>query len=142
MNPMINLSHLQFFCDAVAYGSISEAAKKNFVTQSAISQAIKKLETIFQTKLIFQNRHKLQLTDEGQILYSHSSKIFMAMKDTFEEIHRCQNKLGGFFKFIMTKSLSMSFFAPLYRTLRNDLPDITFKFRMGGLTLSVMRLKG
>jgi LysR family transcriptional regulator, carnitine catabolism transcriptional activator len=46
MNPLINLMHLKFFCDAVTFSSISEAAKRNYVTQSAVSQAIAKLEQI------------------------------------------------------------------------------------------------
>ena len=47
MNPAINLIHLKFFCDAVVYESITEAAKMNYISQSAVSQAITKLESIF-----------------------------------------------------------------------------------------------
>ena len=41
-----NVNHLKFFFDAASLGSVSKAAKKNYVSQSAISQGIKNLENV------------------------------------------------------------------------------------------------
>lgn len=43
----LNLTYLKYFFDAVELGSLTASAKANFVTQSAISQGIIKLEYYF-----------------------------------------------------------------------------------------------
>ena len=141
MNPAINLIHLKFFCDAVTYESISEAAKMNYISQSALSQAISKLETIFGVDLIFHNRQKLQVTDEGKIVFEQARAIFRTVNETFEKVNQTKDQISGNLKFVTTKSLGMSFIAPSYKLIRQNLPDLNFKFRMGGLNLIRTALK-
>ena len=141
MNPGINLIHLKFFCDAVVYESISEAAKMNYISQSAVSQAITKLESIFGTQLLFYNRHKLQLTEEGKVVFDQSRVIFKAISETFEKVNQSKEEITGHLKFVTTKSLGMSFIAPSYMAIRQNLPFLNFKFRMGGMNLIRTALK-
>lgn len=135
MHPMINLTHLKFFCDAVVYQSISEAAKMNYITQSAVSQAITKLETIFGVQLFFHNRQKLQLTDEGQIVFEQARAIFRAVQDTFQKVNQTKDQITGCVKFVTSKSLGMSFIASAYKSIKENFPLLDFKFRMGGKNL-------
>lgn len=141
MNPAINLIHLKFFCDAVVYESISEAAKMNYISQSAVSQAIAKLESIFGVQLTFQNRRKLQITDEGRIVFEQALSIFKAVQNTFQMVNQTKNEIEGFLRFVTTKSLGMSFIAPTYKKLRQNLPNVDFKFRMEGLNAIRTALK-
>ena len=141
MNPVINLLHLKFFCDAVMYESISEAAKMNYISQSAVSQAITKLETIFGVQLMFHNRQKLQVTDEGKVVFEQARVIFRNVQDTFEKVNLTKEEITGTLKFVTTKSLGMSFIAPSYKLIRQNLPSLNFKFRMGGLNLIRTALK-
>ena len=48
--PPINLIYLKYFCDAVRLKSISQAAKANFVTQSAVSPSNHKTRTLLQKR--------------------------------------------------------------------------------------------
>lgn len=141
MNPAINLIHLKFFCDAVVYESITEAAKMNYISQSAVSQAITKLETIFGVELVFHNQQKLQVTDEGKIVFEQAREIFKTVQDTFVKVNQTQEKISGTVKFVTTKSLGMSFLAPSYKSIRQNIPSINIKFRMGGLNLIRTALK-
>jgi DNA-binding transcriptional LysR family regulator len=61
----ISLTHLLYFRDAANLGSVAAAARKNFVTPSAVSQAIKNLESTFSVKLLGHNKRTFVLTDEG-----------------------------------------------------------------------------
>jgi LysR family transcriptional regulator, carnitine catabolism transcriptional activator len=133
MNPAINLMHLKFFCDAVEYESIAEAAKMNFISASAVSQAISKLEIIFDAQLIFHNRQKLQATDEGEIVFKRASIIFRNVQDIFKEVNQARKEVTGNVKFVTIKSLGMSFIAPLYKQIKENIPQINFKFEMGGV---------
>lgn len=141
MNETINLIHLKFFCDAVLYESISEASKKNYVSQSAVSQAITKLETVFGAQLVFLNRQKLQMTDEGKIVFEQAKNIFSAVKTTFDKVNETKEQLTGTLRFVTTKSLGMSHVAPWYREFKSRYPKVDFVFRMGGLNIIRTALK-
>lgn len=135
MQPLINLLHLKFFCDAIVYKSISETAKMNYISQSAVSQAIAKLESIFGVELISYSRQKLQTTNEGQIVFEQASKIFKTIQETFDKVNQTKGEITGSIKFVTTKSLGMSFIAPSYNQIKQNLPYLNFSFRMGGLNL-------
>lgn len=132
MNNFINLAHLKFFCDAVTYNSVSEAAKMNFITQPAISQAIHKLESIFNVPLLIHNKQKLSVTEHGQIVFDQANLIFKTIRETFDKVNYTQDKITGTLKFVTTKSLGMSFFAPTYKNVTRNLPHLDLKIDMGG----------
>ena len=48
----MQLESLKMFCDVVETGSFSRAAQLNHVTQSAVSQQIRALETRYEQKLL------------------------------------------------------------------------------------------
>lgn len=133
MKPLINLVHLKFFCDSVACNSITEAAKNNFVSQSTISQAIAKLEKILETDLIAYPRQKFQLTSEGQILFEQARHIFKTVNDIHEKIKLNKQSIEGKLKFACTNSLGMSFIAPSYERMRENVPQVEMNIRLGNL---------
>ena len=51
--------------------SFSEASKKLFISQSAVSQSIKVLEKKLDRRLFTRSTKKVQLTPEGEILLKH-----------------------------------------------------------------------
>ena len=133
MNPLINLLHLKFFCDAVTYNSISESAKMNFVTQSAVSQAISKLEIVLGTQIVVHSRQKFQVTEAGNIVYEQARQIFKSVQDTYDKINENKNTISGLVKFVSTNSLGMSFLAQYFIKMRDTLPQVDWNFRLGGL---------
>lgn len=64
MTPGLNLNNLRYFYDAAEAEGISEAARRNFVTQSAVSQGIQKLEMALGISLITHQRNCFKLTAE------------------------------------------------------------------------------
>ncbi|WP_226996159.1 LysR family transcriptional regulator [Candidatus Protochlamydia sp. W-9] len=56
--------------------SISKTAKENFVSQSAISQAIHKLEITLGKHLISHEKNRFQLTIVGLLLLDNCKQIF------------------------------------------------------------------
>ena len=64
----MKLTQLEYFCTAVECQSITAAAKKLYVTQPAISGAIRELEKEFSVSLFSHARNKMTLTDEGRAL--------------------------------------------------------------------------
>ena len=59
-----------FYYEATSL-SFSEASKKLFISQSAVSQSIKVLEKKLDRRLFTRSTKKVQLTPEGEILLKH-----------------------------------------------------------------------
>lgn len=74
----MQIEALKLFCDAVAYNSFSRCARENGLTQSAVSQAIHKLEENLGTVLIDRSRRPWQLTRSGRICHEHCREVLDA----------------------------------------------------------------
>jgi DNA-binding transcriptional LysR family regulator len=65
---MINLSWLKTFCVLVEVGHFTQTAEKLFMTQSGVSQHIKKLEQQLDTALLIREGKRFSLTEAGKKL--------------------------------------------------------------------------
>lgn len=67
--------HLYYFVKAVDRHSLTTAASELFISQQALSTAIKNLEKEFHTQLLIRHRRGVSLTEEGQFFYDTAKKI-------------------------------------------------------------------
>jgi len=67
----IDLELHRIFREVAKTGSITKAAEKLFVSQSAVSQAVKQLENRIGGKLFNRSVRGVSLTVEGKVLFSH-----------------------------------------------------------------------
>ncbi len=65
----INLELYKFFCLIAEYNSFSEASKKLYISQPAITQKIHELEKGLDEKLFIRTVSGIELTNEGKALY-------------------------------------------------------------------------
>ena len=73
---MLNLSRLRVLCEVVSRGSFSGAAEALSYTQSAVSQAIARLEAETGTELVVRDRRGVRPTAAGATLVEHAETIF------------------------------------------------------------------
>lgn len=83
----MNIETLKMFKDLIDSQSFTKAAELNFVTQSAISQHMKRLEIIFKTKLFIKKNDKLELTKTGRVVYNYSSEIVSKYNEMMETVN-------------------------------------------------------
>lgn len=88
-----NLSMYHIFNTVAAAGSISHAAKDLYISQPAISKAIKRLEDNLNVTLFRRTSKGVQLTDEGKLLYEFTKSAFDTLIQGEENIKRI-NELG------------------------------------------------
>lgn len=67
----INFEAYKVFCCVAKYKNITKASHELFVSQPAITQTIKKLESQTGYKLFYRTKQGVELTDNGQILYDY-----------------------------------------------------------------------
>lgn len=70
-----NLMPLKYFIDVVQTHGFSSAAKRNFVSETAVSAAISKLERDLGHKLLIRSANHLSLTPVGKIFYERAVDI-------------------------------------------------------------------
>lgn len=70
-----------YFFKVLEAGSISEAARQLYISQSALSQYILTLEHQLGAKLFYRNTNPISLTYEGELYYQTAIKIIQAEKD-------------------------------------------------------------
>lgn len=78
------IQQLRGFYNVVQHGSISAAAKKMNLTQSAVSQQINSLERDVNVNLLDRTSKGIKLTKEGKIFYSQSVHFIQGINDLFE----------------------------------------------------------
>lgn len=81
MEPQTTLSHYQIFNKVAETGNISCAAKELFISQPAISKAVKKLEAELNTTLFSRSSRGVRLTEEGKLLYEYTREAFRALSE-------------------------------------------------------------
>ncbi len=86
-----NLSQYRIFYEVAKAGNISKAAKELYISQPAISKSISKLEDSLGTTLFHRNSRGVQLTEEGQVLFSHTLAAFEALAQGEQELKRIKN---------------------------------------------------
>ncbi|MEJ2247584.1 MAG: LysR family transcriptional regulator, partial [Acidobacteriota bacterium] len=61
----MQIETLKVFCDLVESRSFSRAAIRNYITQSAVSQQVKNLESRFETQLLHRDGRTVTPTAAG-----------------------------------------------------------------------------
>lgn len=89
---MLNLWKYKYFIDVVDYKSFTKAGKKNFVTQTAISQQISALEKIIGEKLLERGGGELKPTEFGKIVYTRSKEMLKMHEQMMREIKHLKEK--------------------------------------------------
>ena len=79
-----DLELYRVFCEVVKYKNISKTAESMYVTQSAITQSIQKLESMLGGKVFYRNKNGVELTEEGKNLYEY-------IKDSIETMKNAEN---------------------------------------------------
>ena len=86
----MQIETLKVFCDLVESKSFSRAAVRNFITQSAVSQQVKNLESRFETQLLCRDGKSISPTPAGRLFYERSRSIL----DSFEQMQLELKSIG------------------------------------------------
>src|SRR5689334_16749750 len=93
----MQIETLKIFCDLVETHSFSQAAERNFVTQSAVSQQVRGLEEKFRKRLLerVRGRREVRLTEAGKGFYEESRKVIAAYDDLQERMRGLDGTVSG-----------------------------------------------
>jgi DNA-binding transcriptional LysR family regulator len=92
---MLHLGRLKVLCEVANRGSFSAAAESLSYTQSAVSQAIARLEAETGATLIVRDRRGVRPTDAGATLVAHAQEIFARVDAAEADLQAVLGLRGG-----------------------------------------------
>ena len=110
---MENLSYYHIFYTAAKTGNISRAAEELFMSQPAVSKAIKNLEQQLNTTLFFRRSRGVSLTREGELLYRHIASAFSSIEKGELQLKRNQELEVGHLHIGVSTTLCKHIMLPL-----------------------------
>lgn len=88
------LETLRIYLDLVETGSFSEAAARNSLTQSAVSQRIRKLEDDLGYRLVERARH-LEMTEAGRLFYGACKDMLARLETVRGQLEALRSTVSG-----------------------------------------------
>jgi len=73
---ILNHQHLYYFWVVAKEGSVARACEKLFLAQPTVSGQIIQLEKFFGRRLFTRDKKKMDLTDDGKLVFEYSDRIF------------------------------------------------------------------
>jgi len=128
---MLN-NNLRIFITAAELGSLTEAAKKLYVSQPAISQAIRKLEEELNVKLFIRNkRSSLKLTEAGKDILALAYRMADLENRLYQRAYEENHLMGGMIRLASVPlgvSLILSHVLPIFK---KQFPDVQIELLEG-----------
>jgi DNA-binding transcriptional LysR family regulator len=128
---MIETSQLQTLVAVTKAKSFSKAAEDLGVTQSAISQSIKNLESKLEIKIFKRSGKNVVLTPEGERLYQFGSQFLMGLQDTLDELQSDKDQMKGKVRIGTLTGIGKSWLAHEIVDYAKENPDLRLTVRLG-----------
>jgi DNA-binding transcriptional LysR family regulator len=126
-----NLVYLKYFSDAAKAQSISQSANINFVSQSAISQAITKIEKSLGVELITHQQNKFKLTPEGEVVFEKARQIFKSIEELEDALFVEEGQVAGKIEFACMHSFALALLPKQLERVSKLHPKLQVSFRLG-----------
>lgn len=130
----INLNLYKTFYELAKYKSFSETAKQTYMSQSAISKAIKKLEEELGTPLFIRKKNGVDLTEKGEELLFFVEQSFNSLVTAERRMLETNNLDRGKLSIGMPSNIGSFYLFDHIIKFHNDYPNIEVTIITGSTT--------
>ncbi|MCR5793296.1 MAG: LysR family transcriptional regulator [Lachnospiraceae bacterium] len=127
----INFELYKVFYYVATTLSFSEASRKLFISQSAVSQSIKVLEKRLNQTLFIRSTKKVRLTKEGELLFKHIEPAVNLILQGENQILVGQSLNGGQLRIGASDTICRYYLVPYLNRFHKQYPDIHIKVTNG-----------
>jgi DNA-binding transcriptional LysR family regulator len=128
---MLNAGRLQVLAEVVRRGSFSAAAESLSYTQSAVSQAIARLEREVGATLVVRDRRGVRPTAAGATLVEHADAILAQLEAAESELAAVLGVRGGRLRVASFPSAGSTLIPLAVAEFRRDHPDVALTLAEG-----------
>jgi len=127
-----DLNRIKVFYYIYAKKSIVSAAKDLFITQSAISQHLRKLEEELGAKLFTRLHRKLIPTEAGEQLFFIVEPFIRDLENSVRSIKSSREKPAGRLRIGAPVEFGQKYLPAIAASFRKQYPDVSFYLDFGG----------
>jgi len=136
---MDRLGLLETFAIALDEGSLNRAARRRGITQSAVSQQIKQLETLLGQQLLHRTSKGVQATRAGDLVFRHAQPLLDRFELLKAELASLEASVSGTFRVSVSNVLGRAVLGPMLIDLNAKYPDLNIVMRLEDRLVDVMR---
>jgi DNA-binding transcriptional LysR family regulator len=124
------LRDMALFVEVARTKSIKRAAEALGMPDSTLSRRISELERSLNVRLLHRTTRRIDLTEAGQLYYSHCRQIVEAARAAHQEIHSMAEKPQGRLRLALPTDFCTLFLAPLLADFAQMYPEIQFDLQL------------
>jgi DNA-binding transcriptional LysR family regulator len=128
---MLHLGRLRMLSEVISRGSFSAAAESLSYTQSAVSQAVARLEAETGTTLVVRDRRGVRATAAGATLVEHAEAIFAQVEAAEADLAAVLGVRGGRLRVASFPSAGATLMPLAVAAFRRQHPDVSLTLAEG-----------
>ncbi|SRR5581483_2535145 len=121
----MNLHQLHLFSAVVRCGSFALASRELFISQSALSIQIKRLETSMGLELLRRSRGGVAPTAAGQELFAAATTILQQVTAAERRLHALKTGLAGSIAIGVSHTGALYLLPPIIRAFKREFPEVS-----------------
>ena len=123
----MNLDFYRNYIAIIECGTLSAAAEKQHVAQSALSMQVRQFETEYGALLFRREARQMVPTDAGKILYDRARSIVMLEESAHKEVAACAAGLQGTVRLGMTQAYPDAEMESLLCSFQKENPELRYE---------------
>lgn len=124
MEEIMEFKLIEYLLAIEKYENISAAAKQLYVTPSALTQQLKKLESRIGARLFLRSNRKMIPTDAGKIYIRYAHRVKELEENATQQIQDLSERPTGTYKIGLTYDHGSDVFSRIYVPFRQKYPGI------------------
>ena len=121
---MLELRHLRTLAALHETGSVSRAAKRVHLTQSAVSHQLTALQSHYGVPIIQRRGQSIELTDVGKHLVILAEKVLDEIQATERDLAKISQQASGSLRIVLECHTCFDWLMPLMNEFRQHWPDV------------------
>ena len=127
----VKLELYRVFKEVAEAGNITAAAQNLFISQSAVSQSIKQLESDLQSRLFARNSRGVSLTPDGKMLYEYVRSAMGLLETGEEKLSQSRQLQVGHLTIGASDTVTSQFLLPYLDRFHRQYPGVHIQIISG-----------
>ena len=120
----MNINQLKYFIAVAEHKSFSKAAEQYFLTQTAMTQQVQKLEETMGVQLIDRKTRPISITPTGNVFLKEARLIVSQMESAVRRTREASTGITGTLRIGYTKGYEHSDLTVKLRQFHHDFPNV------------------
>lgn len=136
----MTLQQLKYYCTVCECGSITKAAQKVYVTQPAVTAAIRELEKEYAVRLVNKDGKRIRLTGAGEGFYQYASQM-LENAQRFDRQVREMVSQNRTLRIGITKSAGSSVYTEYFSKHAREYQDVKLTLTVNASSVLLEKLR-